>query len=176
MGILTLGSRSAKAHQGWVRIWHGLADTPKLYISVPGPKPCGANASEAKFVTAANMQDRAMIAPMMAVVHHVCSTVERCIADGGYHVAATAAEVLELAGIPLEIVKRSDTAHSIKVLPKTRGRRTHIGLARRLARARQGIREAHARVQLRHPGHDRPHVPSHRKVQSPIMKVRTDSK
>jgi transposase len=58
-------------------------------------------------VSAADVQDRDMVAPMMAVVRRVCSTIERAIADGGYQGAATAAEVMQLAGIPLEIVKRT---------------------------------------------------------------------
>jgi transposase len=69
-------------------------------------------------VSAADVQDRDMVAPMMAVVRRVCSTIERAIADGGYQGAATAAEVMQLAGIPLEIVKRSDTAKGFHVLPK----------------------------------------------------------
>lgn len=69
-------------------------------------------------VTPANVQDRDMIAPMMGVVRRVCSTIERCIADGGYQGAATAAEVFAMAGIPLEVVKRSDLGKGFVVLPK----------------------------------------------------------
>jgi transposase len=69
-------------------------------------------------VTAADVQDRDMIGPMMGVARRVCVTIARCLADGGYQGAATAAEVLEIAGIPLEIVKRSDAARGFKVLPK----------------------------------------------------------
>ncbi len=69
-------------------------------------------------VTPASVQDRDMIGPMMSVVRRVCATIERCIADGGYQGAATAAEVMALAGIPLEIVKRSDVGSGFKVLPK----------------------------------------------------------
>lgn len=69
-------------------------------------------------VSAADVQDRDMIGPMMHVVLRVCATIERCIADGGYQGAATAAEVLDLAGVPLEIVKHSDAVTGFKVLPK----------------------------------------------------------
>ena len=45
-------------------------------------------------------------------------TIETAVADGGYQGPATAADVMADAGIPLEIVERSDTATGFKVLPK----------------------------------------------------------
>ena len=69
-------------------------------------------------ITPADVQDRDMIAPMMKIVRQVCPSIERVMADGGYQGAATAAAVLDAAGIPLEIVKRSDTAKGFAVLPK----------------------------------------------------------
>jgi transposase len=69
-------------------------------------------------ITPADIQDRDMIAPMMQIVRQVCPSIKRVMADGGYQGAATAAAVLDAAGIPLEIVKRSDTAKGFVVLPK----------------------------------------------------------
>jgi len=69
-------------------------------------------------VTPASIQDRDMIAPLMTVVRSMCATIQKSLADGGYQGAATATEVLALAGIPLEIVKRSDAAKGFVVLPK----------------------------------------------------------
>jgi len=69
-------------------------------------------------ITPADIQDRDMIAPMMKIARQVCPSIERVMADGGYQGAATAAAVFEAAGIPLEIVKRSDTVKGFVVLPK----------------------------------------------------------
>jgi transposase len=69
-------------------------------------------------VTPANIQDRDMIAPLMMVVRSMCVTIQKSLADGGYQGAATAADVLALAGIQLKIVKRSDAAKGFVVLPK----------------------------------------------------------
>jgi transposase len=69
-------------------------------------------------VTAGDVPDRDMIAPMLALTRRVCATIERAIADGAYQGAATAQEVLASAGIPLEIVKRCDIAVGFEVLPK----------------------------------------------------------
>jgi hypothetical protein len=67
-------------------------------------------------VTPASIQDRDMIAPLMTVVRSMCATIQKSLADGGYQGAATAAEVLALAGIPLEIVKRSHAAKGFVLL------------------------------------------------------------
>ena len=98
-------------------------------------------------VTPADVQDRDMIAPMMRVVRRACSTIARCIADGGYQGAATAAEVMKLAGIPLEIVKRSDAAKGFVVLPKRWiVERTFgwLGRCRRLAKDFENHMRSHA--------------------------------
>ena len=59
-----------------------------------------------------------MIAPLLAIAIRRCPTLAHSVADGGYQGAATAAAVLEGAGLPLEIIKRSDTAKGFVVLPK----------------------------------------------------------
>ena len=59
-----------------------------------------------------------MIAPLLAIARERFSSLKKAIADGGYQGKATADEVQEMAGIPLEIVKRSDAAKGFHVLPK----------------------------------------------------------
>jgi transposase len=59
-----------------------------------------------------------MIAPLLGIAKRRCPTLVRSFADGGYQGEATAAAVLEAAGVPLEIVKRSDAAKGFVVLPK----------------------------------------------------------
>lgn len=68
-------------------------------------------------VTPANIQDRDMIAALLGVARRAFPSIKRALADGGYQGAATASAVLEEAGIPLDIVKRSD-APGFVVLPK----------------------------------------------------------
>ena len=69
-------------------------------------------------VTPADVQDRDMIAALLKLAKQRFPTLLRAIADGGYQGAPTAAAVLEAAAIPLEIVKRSDTAKGFVLLPK----------------------------------------------------------
>ena len=69
-------------------------------------------------VTPANLQDRDCIAPLMKAARRVFPTIQKAVADGGYQGEATAADVLAEAGIPLEIVKRSDAVKGFVVLPK----------------------------------------------------------
>ena len=69
-------------------------------------------------VTPGDVQDRHMIAPLLAIARERFSSLKNAIADGGYQGKATADEVQEVAGIPLEIVKRSDAAKGFHVLPK----------------------------------------------------------
>jgi transposase len=98
-------------------------------------------------VTPASIQDRDMIAPLMTVVRSMCATIQKSLADGGYQGAATAAEVLTLAGIPLEIVKRSDAAKGFVVLPKRWiVERTFgwLGRCRRLAKDFENHARSHA--------------------------------
>jgi transposase len=69
-------------------------------------------------ITPADVQDRDIIAPLLAIAIKRCPTLVNSIADGAYRGAATAAAVLEDAGLPLEIVKRSDARKGFVVLPK----------------------------------------------------------
>jgi transposase len=64
------------------------------------------------------VQDRNMIAPLLAIASKRFPSLEKAIADGGYQGKPTADDVKEQAGIPLEIVKRSDAAKGFYVLPK----------------------------------------------------------
>ena len=59
-----------------------------------------------------------MIAPLLKIARRRFPGLERAIADGGYQGAATADAVRTEAGIPLEIVKRSDDTAGFTVLPK----------------------------------------------------------
>ena len=59
-----------------------------------------------------------MIAPLLAIASKRFPSLEKAIADGGYQGKPTADDVKEQAGIPLEIVKRSDAAKGFYVLPK----------------------------------------------------------
>jgi transposase len=59
-----------------------------------------------------------MIAPLLAIARKRFPSLEKAIADGGYQGKSTADDVKEQAGIPLEIVKRSETAKGFYVLRK----------------------------------------------------------
>ena len=59
-----------------------------------------------------------MIAPLLAIASKRFPSLEKAIADGGYQGKPTADDVKEQAGIPLEIVKRSDAAKGFYVSPK----------------------------------------------------------
>jgi transposase len=88
-----------------------------------------------------------MIAPLLAIAGKRFSSLLAAIADGGYQGAATAAEVMEAAGIPLEIVKRSDGQKGFKVLPKRWiVERTFgwFGRCRRLAKDYENLTRSHA--------------------------------
>jgi transposase len=103
-------------------------------------------------ITPADVQDRDQIAPLLKEVRRTFPFLERAIADGGYQGAATAAKVKAAANIPLEIVKRSDTAKGFVVLPKRWiVERTFgwLGRCRRLAKDFENLsRMALAFVQL----------------------------
>ena len=69
-------------------------------------------------ISPGDVQDRNMIAPLLAIASMRFPSLEKAIADGGYQGKSTADDVEEQAGIPLEIVKRSDVAKGFYVLPK----------------------------------------------------------
>jgi transposase len=88
-----------------------------------------------------------MIAPMLKIARRMFPSLARAIADGGYQGAATAHAVRAEAKIPLEIVKRSDSAKGFKVLPKrwiverTLG---WFGRCRRLGKDFENLARSHA--------------------------------
>lgn len=69
-------------------------------------------------ITPADVQDRDMIAALLEIAQRRCPTLALAVADGGYRGEATAAAVHAATGLPLEIVKRSDTAKGFVVLPR----------------------------------------------------------
>ena len=88
-----------------------------------------------------------MIAPLLKVARRMFPSLARAIADGGYQGAATAVAVRAEARIPLEIVKRSDTAKGFTVLPKRWiVERTFgwFGRCRRLAKDFENLSRSHA--------------------------------
>jgi transposase len=98
-------------------------------------------------VSPADVQDRDMIAPLLKIARRKFPSLARAIADGGYQGPATAAAVRVEAKIPLEIVKRSDTAKGFKVLPKRWiVERTFgwFGRCRRLAKDFENLSRSHA--------------------------------
>jgi transposase len=103
-------------------------------------------------ITPASVQDRDQIAPLLRQVRRLFPFLERAIADSGYQGAATAVAVKKSARLPLEIVKRSDTAKGFVVLPKRWiVERTFgwLGRCRRLAKDFENLARSHlAFVQL----------------------------
>ena len=59
-----------------------------------------------------------MIAALLEIAQRRCPTLALAVADGGYRGDATATAVRDATGLPLEIVKRSDTAKGFVVLPR----------------------------------------------------------
>ena len=97
-------------------------------------------------VTPASVQDRDQIAPLLKEVRRLFPFLERAIADSGYQGATTAAVVKKAARLPLEIVKRSDTAKGFVVLPKRWiVERTFgwLGRCRRLAKDFENLARSH---------------------------------
>jgi transposase len=98
-------------------------------------------------VTPGDIQDRNMVAPLLKVARKMFPSLARAIADGGYQGKATANEVRAEAKIPLQIVKRSDTAKGFVVLPKRWiVERTFgwLGRCRRLAKDFENLSRSHA--------------------------------
>jgi transposase len=97
-------------------------------------------------VTPADVQDRDVIAPLLRAARQMFPSIAAACADGGYQGAATSAAVKAEAGIPLEIVKRSDTAKGFEVLPKRWiVERTFgwLGRCRRLAKDFENLTRIH---------------------------------
>ena len=98
-------------------------------------------------VTPGDIQDRDVAAPLLKVVRRMFPSLARAIADGAYQGEATADDVRAEANIPLEIVKRSDTAKGFVLLPKrwiverTLG---WLGRCRRLAKDFENLSRSHA--------------------------------
>ena len=87
-----------------------------------------------------------MIAPLMAIARKRFASLKKALADGGYQGKATADDVQAEAGIPLEIVKRSDTAKGFVLLPKRWiVERTFgwLGRCRRLAKDFENLTRSH---------------------------------
>jgi len=97
-------------------------------------------------VTPGNVQDRDAIAPLLEVASKRFSSLKKAIADGGYQGKRTADEVQQQAGVPLEIVKRSDIARGFYILPKRWiVERTYgwLGRCRRLAKDYENLTRSH---------------------------------
>lgn len=87
-----------------------------------------------------------MVAPLMAIARRRFPSLKKVIADGGYQGKATADDVMADAGIPLEIVKRSDTTKGFVLLPKRWiVERTYgwLGRCRRLAKDFEHLTRSH---------------------------------
>jgi transposase len=98
-------------------------------------------------VTPASIQDRDMIAPLLKIARKRFPALAAALADGGYQGPATAAAVRQEAGLPLEIVKRSDTAKGFVLLPKRWiVERTFgwLGRCRRLGKDFENLTRSHA--------------------------------
>ena len=98
-------------------------------------------------VTPADFQDRDVAPTLLKMACRLHPSIAKGLGDGGYRGAATAAEVDAQAGIPLEIVKRSDVAKGFHVLPKRWiVERTFgwLGRCRRLAKDFENLTRSHA--------------------------------
>jgi transposase len=98
-------------------------------------------------VLPANYQDRDVAPILLKTATARMPTLQRAVADGGYQGKPTASAVETEAGIPLEIVKRSDTAKGFHVLPKRWiVERTFgwLGRCRRLAKDFENLTRTHA--------------------------------
>lgn len=101
----------------------------------------------ALIVSPADIQDRDAISTLLKKARELHPSITKAIADGGYQGSATANAVQADAGIPLEIVKRSDTAKGFKLLPKRWiVERTFgwLGRCRRLGKDFENLTRSHA--------------------------------
>jgi transposase len=105
----------------------------------------------ALIVSPADIQDRDAISTLLKQARElhpaIAKAKAKAIADGGCQGDATANEVQADAGIPLEIVKRSDKVKGFKVLPKRWiVERTFgwLGRCRRLAKDFENLTRSHA--------------------------------
>ena len=97
-------------------------------------------------VTPGDVQDRDAIAPLLEIASNRFATLKKAIADGAYQGQRTAEAVQQKAGIPLEIVKRSDIARGFHILPKRWiVERTYgwLGRYRRLAKDYENLTRSH---------------------------------
>jgi len=97
-------------------------------------------------VTPGDIQDRAVASTLLTMACRLFSSIIKSLGDSGYQGAATAQEVFDDAGIPLEIVKRSDGKKGFHVLPKRWiVERTFgwLGRCRRLTKNFENLRRTH---------------------------------
>jgi len=97
-------------------------------------------------VTPGDVQDRHIIAQLLAIARERFPSLKSAIADGGYQGKLTADEVQQQAGIPLEIVKRSDIAKGFYILPKRWiVERTYgwLGRCRRIVKDYENLTRSH---------------------------------
>jgi transposase len=88
-----------------------------------------------------------MIAPLLKIARRRFPMLVAALADGGYQGPATAEAVRIEAGLPLEIVKRSDKQKGFVLLPKRWiVERTFgwLGRCRRLAKDFENLARSHA--------------------------------
>lgn len=69
------------------------------------------------FVSPGDIQDRNAAAPLSKLARRMFPSLARAIADGGYQGEPAAGEVRHQAGIPLQIVKRSDKVKASRCCP-----------------------------------------------------------
>ncbi len=98
-------------------------------------------------MTPADVQDRDAIGSLLKVSVRLHPSLQAALADGGYQGEATATEVMHDAGLPLQIVKRSDNAKGFVVIAKRWiVERTFgwLGRCRRLAKDFENLTRMHA--------------------------------
>ena len=97
-------------------------------------------------VTPGDIQDRDVAAALLTMACRLFPSIVKGLGDCGYQGAATAQEVFNDAGIPLDIVKRSDGKKGFHVMPKRWiVERTFgwLGRCRRLAKNFENLRRRH---------------------------------